>query len=126
MRLLIAALLLSFVPLSTIAETQVDSFTCKPWSNGGLLMRGDFQLELSGLNLMWTNGKLTQTAVMMNPEDKLEGTVSGATRIYVAEDSTAVYFLKKYPSPENQININRTIVSVRESKQSITKCHPLD
>ena len=126
MRLLIAALLLSFVPLSTIAETQVDSFTCKPWSNGGLRMRGDVQLELSGLNLMWTNGKLTQTAVMMNPEDKLEGTVSEAKRIYVAEDSTAVYFLKKFPSPENQININRTIVSVRESKQSTTKCHPLD
>ena len=126
MRLLIAALLLSFVPLSTIAETQVDSFTCKPWSNGGLRMRGDVQLELSGLNLMWTNGKLTQTAVMMNPEDKLEGTVSEAKRIYVAEDSTAVYFLKKFPSPENQININRTIVSVCESKQSTTKCHPLD
>jgi hypothetical protein len=126
MRLLTAALLLSFVPLSTIAETQVDSFTCKPWSNGGLRMKGDVQLELSGLNLMWTNGKLTQTAVMMNPEDKLEGTVSEAKRIYVAEDSTAVYFLKKFPSPENQININRTIVSVRESKQSTTKCHPLD
>ena len=126
MRLLIAAALLSFVPMTTIAETQVDSFTCKPWSNGGLRMRGDVQLELSGLNLMWTNGKNTQTAVMMNPEDKLEGTVSEATRIYVAEDRTAVYFLKKYPSPDNQLNINRTIVSVRGSKQSTTKCHPLD
>ena len=126
MRLLIAALLLSFVPLTTIAKTQVDSFTCKPWSNGGLRMRGDVQLELSGLHLMWTNSKNTQTALMMNPEDKLEGTVSGATRIYMAEDSTAVYFLKKYPSPQNQININRTIVSVRETKQSTTKCHPLD
>jgi len=99
MRLLIAALLLSSVPLSTIAETQVDSFTCEPWSNGGLRMRGDVQLELSGLNLMWTNGKLTQTAVMMNPEDKLEGTVSEAKRIYVAEDSTAVYFFKEVPKP---------------------------
>ena len=125
MRLLIAAALLSFVPMTTIAETQVDSFTCKPWSNGGLRMRGDVQLELSGLNLMWSNGKNTQTAVMMNPEDKLEGTVSEATRIYVAEDRTAVYFLKKYPSPDNQLNINRTIVSVRGSKQSTTKCHPL-
>ena len=86
-------------------------------------MRGDVQLELSGLNLMWTNGKLTQTAVMMNPEDKLEGTVSEAKRIYVAEDSTAVYFLKRFPS---YTSINRTIVSVRESKQSTTYCHPLD
>ena len=77
--------------------------------------------ELSGLNLMWTNGKLTQTAVMVNPEDKIEGNVSEAKRIYVAEDSTAVYFLKKFPS---YTSINRTIVSVRESKQSTTYCHP--
>ena len=77
--------------------------------------------ELSGLNLMWTNGKLTQTAVMVNPEDKIEGNVSEAKRIYVAEDSTAVYFLKKFPS---YASVNRTIVSVRESKQSTTYCHP--
>ena len=126
MRLLIAALFLSVLPIKVTAETQVDSFTCKPWSNAGILMRGDVSLELSGLNLIWTNGTNTQTAVMMNPEHKLEGTVSGATRIYMAEDSTAVYFLKKYPSPENQININRTIVSVRETQQSTTKCHPLN
>ena len=79
--------------------------------------------ELSGLNLMWTNGKLTQTAVMVNPEDKIEGNVSEAKRIYVAEDSTAVYFLKKFPS---YASVNRTIVSVRESKQSTTYCHPVD
>ena len=78
--------------------------------------------ELSGLNLMWTNGKLTQTAVMVNPEDKIEGNVSEAKRIYVAEDSTAVYFLKKFPS---YASVNRTIVSVRESKQSTTYCHPV-
>ena len=124
MRLLIAALLLSIVPMTTVAEPQVDSFTCKPWSNGGLRMRGDVQLELSGLNLMWTNGKNTQTAVMMNPEDKLEGTVSEATRIYEAEDRTAVYFSKKYQSPDNQLTINRTIVSVPGSKHSPTTCHP--
>ena len=41
-------------------------------------MRGDIKLELSGLNLMWTNGRLTQTAVMVNPEDKLNGNVSEA------------------------------------------------
>ena len=96
MLLLIAALLSSFVPITTTAEPQVNSFSCKPGSNGGLRMRGDVQLELSGLNLMWINGKNTQTAVIMNP------------------------------SPDNQLNINRTIVSVRGSKQSTTKCHPLD
>ena len=123
MRLLTATLLLSFLPITAMAETQVESFTCEPWSNAGLRMRGDVTLELSGLNLLWTNGKLTQTAVMVNPEDKLEGNVSEAKRIYVAEDSTAVYFLKRFPS---YTSINRTIVSVRESKQNTTYCHPLD
>ena len=121
MRLLISALFLFGLSMPAVAEAQAEIFTCKPWSNGGLRMKGDVQLELSGLNLMWTNGKLTQTAVMINPEDKIEGNVSEAKRIYVAEDSTAVYFLKKFPS---YASVNRTIVSVRESKQSTTYCHP--
>ena len=123
MRLLISALFLSAMPIAAIGQIQVDSLTCKPWSNGGLRMRGDVQLELSGLNLMWTNGKLTQTAVMINPDDKLEGNASEAKRIYVAEDRSAVYFLKKFPS---YISINRTLVTVREAKQSTTVCHPVD
>ena len=121
MRLIITALFVSFSSITVIAETEMESFTCQPWSNAGLRMRGDIKLELSGLNLMWTNGKLTQTAVMVNPNDKLEGNASDAKRIYVAEDSTAVYFLKKFPS---YTSLNRTIVSVRESKQNTTYCHP--
>ena len=121
MRLIITALFVSFSSITVIAETEMESFTCQPWSNAGLRMRGDIKLELSGLNLMWTNGKLTQTAVMVNPNDKLEGNVTDAKRIYVAEDSTAVYFLKKFPS---YTSLNRTIVSVRESKQNTTYCHP--
>ena len=123
MRLLISVLFLSVLSMPAVGDAQVDIFTCKPWSNGGLRMKGDVQLELSGLNLIWTNGKLTQKAVMINPEDKLEGNVSEAKRIYVAEDRTAVYFLKKFPS---YISINRTIVSVRETKQSTTYCHSAD
>tara|TARA_B100001287_G_scaffold260505_1_gene248658 strand:+ start:189 stop:572 length:384 start_codon:yes stop_codon:yes gene_type:complete len=123
MRLLIAALPLSFLPITVMAETKVESFTCEPWSNAGLRMRGDVKLELSGLNLMWTNGKVTQTAVMVNPEDKLEGNVSEAKRIYVAEDSTAVYFLKRLPT---YLSINRTVVAVRETKQNTTYCHPIE
>ena len=109
--------------MPAVSETQVEIFTCKPWSSVGLRMKGDVQLELSGLNLMWTNGKLIQTAVMINPEDTIEGNVSEAKRIYVAEDSTAVYFLKNFPS---YTSVNRTIVSVRETKQSTTYCHPAD
>ena len=123
MRFLIAALFAFLMAMTVIAETQMESFSCNPWSNAGLRMRGDVKLELSGLNLVWTNGKLTQMAVMVNPDDKLEGNVSEAKRIYVAEDSTAVYFLKKFPS---YTSINRTIVSVRESKQNTTVCHPID
>ena len=121
MKFLIAALIVSLLPITVSAESRSESFTCQPWSNAGLRMRGDVRLELSGLKLIWTNGKLTQTAVMVNPDDKLEGNVSEAKRIYVAEDSTAVYFLKKFPS---YTSINRTIVSVRESKQNTTYCHP--
>ena len=69
---------------------------------------------------MCTNCKLTQTAIMVNPDDKLESNVSEAKNIYVADDSTAVYFLIKFPSYSS---INRTIVSVRESKQNTTYCH---
>ena len=83
MRLLIAALLLSFLPITVMAETKVESFTCEPWSNAGLRMRGDVKLELSGLDLMWTNGKVTQTAVMVHK--KKDGlfwrSESGATPI---------------------------------------------
>ena len=86
-------------------------------------MRGDVQLELSGLNLMWTNGKLTQTAVMINPEDELKRDVSEAKRIYLAEDRTAVYFLKKFTG---YTVINRTLVTVQEAKQNKTVCHPAD
>ena len=99
MRLLIVLLLLSFVPITTVAEIQVDRFTCKPWSNGGLRMRGDVQLELSGLHLMWTNGKNTQTALMMNPEDKLEGTVSGATKDLYGRGQYSCLFPKEVPKP---------------------------
>ena len=86
-------------------------------------MRGDVQLELSGLNLIWTNGKLTHTAVMINPDDKLKGNASEAKRIYVAEARTAVYFLKKFPG---YTVINRTLVTMQEAKQNKTVCHPAD
>ena len=123
MRLLVSALFLSALPMTTIGQTQTDSLTCKPWSNGGLRMRGDVQLDLSGLNLTWTNGKLTQTAVMINPEDELKRDVSEAKRIYLAEDRTAVYFLKKFPG---YTVINRTLVTMQEAKQNKTVCHPAD
>ena len=57
---------------------------------------------------------------MVKPDDKLEGNVSEAKKIYMAEDSTAVYFLENFPSYTSN---NRTIVSVRESKQNTAYCY---
>ena len=45
MRLLMSALFLSVLSMPAVAEAQVEIFTCKPWSNGGLRMKGDVQLE---------------------------------------------------------------------------------
>ena len=95
MRLLMSALFLSVLSMPAVGDTKVDIFTCNPWSNGGLRMKGDVELKLLGLNLIWTNGKLKQTAVIINPEDKIGGNVSEAKRIYVAGNSTVVYFFKK-------------------------------
>ena len=71
-------------------------------------MKGDFMSGLSGLNLVWTNDKLTQTAVMMNPEDKLENNTSDAKRSYVAQNQTAVYFVKRF---RDFTAVNRTLVT---------------
>ena len=64
----------STLPIVVISGPKLDCFICKPWLNAGLRMKGEFISELSGLNLVWTDDKLTQTAIMMNPEDKLEKT----------------------------------------------------
>ena len=71
-------------------------------------MKGDFMSGLSGLNLVWTNDKLTQTAIMMNPEDKLENNTSDAKRSYVAQNQTAVYFVKRF---RDFTAVNRTLVT---------------
>ena len=85
-------------------------------------MKGDFKLELSGLNLVWPNDKLTQTVVMMNPEDKLENKTSDAERNQVAENRTAVYFVKRF---RDFTAVNRTLVTTREAKQNTTVRHPI-
>jgi hypothetical protein len=41
MRLLILALFLPVLSMPAIGDSHVDIFTCKPWSNGGLRMKGD-------------------------------------------------------------------------------------
>ena len=74
------------------------------------------------LIITWLLTTIFTCYALLNFED-ITSSMDEAKRIYVAEDSTAVYFLKKFPS---YTSVNRTIVSVRESKQSTTYCHPVD
>ena len=48
--------------LSAAAETL--KCTCEPWTNAGLRLEGKVTVTLSGLELEWTNGKLSQKAIM--------------------------------------------------------------
>ena len=95
-------------------------YKCEPWTNAGLRLRGEVTLTLSGLELEWTNGRLMQRATMMNPEDKLEFNTTDAKRVYLSDDSTAVFFVKRY---QDFTAVLRTLVTVQESKQNRTTCH---
>ncbi len=122
MKLFLSALILFAFPCSHLAGLHAQTYNCQPWSNSGLRMKGDITLNLSGLRLDWSNGKITQVATMVNPDDKLEGSVSDAKRIYVSDDSTTVFFVKRWT---DYIGVNRTPVTIREAKQNTTTCHPI-
>ena len=83
-------------------------------------LKGDVTLTLSGLELAWTNGKLSQTAIMINPDDELEFNTTDAKRVYLTDDSTAVFFVKRF---DGYAEVLRTLVTIRESKQNKTTCH---
>ena len=119
MRILICFCALSILQLNAVlAETL--TYKCNPWTNAGLRLKGDVTLTLSGLELEWTNGKLSQTAIMINPDDKLEFNTTDAKRVYLTDDSTAVLFVKRF---DGYAEVLRTLVTVRESKQNKTTCH---
>ena len=65
-------------------------------------------------------GKISQKATMMNPEDKLEFSTTDAKHVYLSDDSTAVFFVKRY---QDFTAVLRTLVTVQESKQNRTTCH---
>ena len=75
---------------------------------------------MSGLELEWTNGKLSQKATMMNPDDELEFNTTDAKRVYLSDDSTAVFFVKRF---HDFTAVLRTLVTVQESKQNRTTCY---
>jgi hypothetical protein len=119
MRVLICFCALNILQINAVlAETL--TYKCNPWTNAGLRLKGDVTLTLSGLELVWTNGKLSQTAIMINPDDKLEFNTTDAKRVYLTDDSTAVLFVKRF---DGYAEVLRTLVTVRESKQNKTTCH---
>ena len=119
MRILICFCALSILQLNAVlAETL--TYQCNPQTNAGLRLKRDVTLTLSGLELAWTNGKLSQTAFMINPDDKLEFNTTDAKRVYLTDDSTSVLFVKRF---DGYAEVLRTLVTVRESKQNKTTCH---
>jgi len=119
MRVLICFCILSTLQINTaLAETL--TYKCNPWTNAGLRLKGDVTLTLSGLELEWTNGKLSQKATMINPDDKLEINTTDAKRVYLTDDSTAVLFVKRF---DGYAEVLRTLVTINESKQNKTTCH---
>ena len=120
MKVLVSVYMLFVLQLTSAVAAETLKYKCEPWTNAGLRLRGEVALTLSGLELEWTNGKLMQRATMMNPEDKLEFNTTDAKRVYLSDDSTAVFFVKRY---QDFTAVLRTLVTVQESKQNRTTCH---
>ena len=120
MRLLVSVCMPFVLQQTSAAAVEALKYKCEPWTNAGLRLRGEVTLTLSGLELEWTNGKLSQKATMMNPDDELEFNTTDAKRVYLSDDSTAVFFVKRY---QDFTAVLRTLVTVQENKQNRTTCH---
>ena len=120
MRVLVSVCMLFVLQLNSAVAAETLKYKCEPWSNAGLRLRGEVTLTLSGLELEWTNGKLSQKATMMNPDDELEFNTTDAKRVYLSDDSTAVFFVKRF---HNFTAVLRTLVTVQESVQNRTTCY---
>ena len=120
MRTFVFFSVLCFLQLISAAAAETVKYNCEPWTNAGLQLRGEVTITLSGLELEWTNGKLTQKATMMNPDDELEFNTTDAKRVYLSDDSTAVFFVKRF---QDFMEVLRTLVTVQESKQNRTTCY---
>ena len=120
MKALVSGCMLFVLQQTSAVAAETLKYKCEPWTNAGLRLRGEVTLTLSGLELEWTNGKLMQRATIMNPEDKLEFNTTDPKRVYVSDDSTAVFFVKRY---QDFTAVLRTLVTVQESKQNSTTCH---
>ena len=120
MKALVSHCMLFVLQQTSAVAVETLNNKCEPWTNAGLRLRGEITLTLSGLELEWTNGRLMQRATMMNPEDKLEFNTTDPKRVYLSDDSTAVFFVKRY---QDFTAVLRTLVTVQESKQNSATCH---
>ena len=123
MKALVSGCMLFVLQQTSSVAAETLKYKCEPWTNAGLRLRGEVTLTLSGLELEWTNGKLSQKATMMNPDDELEFNTTDAKRVYLSDDSTAVFFVKKY---QDFTAVLRTLVTVQQTKQNRTICHKDD
>ena len=123
MRVFLIVCMLCILQLASATAADTLEYKCDSWTNAGLRLKGDVKLTLSGLELEWTNGKILQKATMINPEDKLDFSTTDAKRVYLSDDSTAVFFVKKY---QDFMVVLRTLVTVQETKQNRTICNQDD
>ena len=114
--------LITFYNPVLAAGNYMDTFSCNEWTNAGLRMKGNVTMLISDERLEWTNGKLRQTAEVINPDDTYTGSQYSPMRIYLAEDRTAAYFVRRLL---DLVHVNRVKVTVNEAKSNTTDCVPL-
>ena len=118
----IIMVLIAFYHPVVAASKDMDIFSCNPWTNAGLRMKGNVTMLISDERLEWTNGKLIQTAEVVNPGDTYTGSQYSPMRIYLAEDRTAAYFVRRLL---DLVHVNRVKVTVNEARSNTTDCVPL-
>ena len=117
----LAVVALFLTPLSALAGSDKERFNCNGWTNAGLRMKGDVEMHLSANRLEWTNGTLVQSAEVVNPEDTFSGSEYSPMRIYLSEDRTATYFVRRLL---DLVHVNRVKVTVNETRPNTTDCKP--
>ena len=103
-----------------MASNNFEKFKCDSWTNAGLRMKGNVTLQLTSNNLEWTNGKLTVRADLIHPKKIDEKAFNKPMRIYLAEDKTAVYFLKQVTDRLALVRAQATVMDVKENKIECT------
>ena len=107
------------MPFSAFAGSDMERFECKGWTNAGLRMKGDVEMRLSAKGLEWSNGTLFQSADVVNPDDTFSGSEYSPMRIYLSDDRTAIYFVRRLL---DLVHVNRVKVTVNEARPNTTDC----